>query len=191
MRFGLLTLIEELPDRWRGYVVALWRCDCGVEKKIPMYRVKSGNAKSCGCLKERHGACKSGTRTAEYVAWGAMNARCRAKKGRDFDGYAARGIHICDRWAVYENFLSDMGPRPSPAHSVGRIDNNLGYSPDNCRWETPLQQQRNTKKSKRWHIRGLGFESAREAGKHYAVDHKTILYWVKTHKDGCYVVDRY
>ena len=190
-RYHQLTLVETLPERWRNYVVGLWRCDCGTEKKLPIARVKSGNAKSCGCLKLKHGGAVRGTKTVEYTAWQAMHARCNATKGRDAKAYRERGIGVCERWQVFENFLEDMGLRPSAEHSLDRRNNNKGYSPDNCRWATPEQQLCNRRDSVTWHIKGLTFESLRRAGEHFAVDGKTIHYWVKTGKEGCYVTRKY
>jgi len=191
VRYGDLVLMEKLPERWRGNVVGLWKCDCGEEKRLPMARVRAGQAKSCGCKRTKHGECKRGVNSPEYVAWIAMRARCSAKQGRDHEAYSARGISICERWASFDNFLNDMGRKPSPQHSLGRIDNNLGYSPRNCQWETPIQQQRNTRRSNRWHIKGRDFESVRAAAACFGVDHKTVRYWVKTSKDGCYAIPRY
>lgn len=110
-RFHQLTLVETLPERWRNNVVGLWRCDCGKEKKLPMFRVKSGHAKSCGCLKLKHGGAARGTKTAEYTAWLAMHSRCNATEGRDAKTYRERGITVCERWQAFENFLADMGKR--------------------------------------------------------------------------------
>lgn len=191
MRFHQLTLIEKLPERWRNNVVGLWRCDCGNEKKLPIVRVKSGHAKSCGCLKLKHGGAARGTKTAEYVAWQAMHARCNATKGRDAKTYRDRGISVCERWHTYEHFLADMGLRPSPLHSLDRRDNDKGYSPDNCRWATSEQQLCNRRESLTWHIKGLTFDSLRRAGEHFGVDSKTIHYWVKTGKEGCHVARKY
>lgn len=185
MRYGKLTLLRELPERSRGGRVGLWQCDCGNTKALPYMRVRSGHAKSCGCLKRPHG----GTGTPEYVAWTAMRGRCAAKSGHDFDNYASRGIGVCARWDDFSAFLADMGPKPSSDHSLGRIDNDLGYSPDNCRWETPTEQMRNTRTSMIWNVR-LQFPSVREAADHFGVNHKTIRYWVKT-KEDCNAVSRY
>jgi hypothetical protein len=190
-RYGQLTFLRALPDRFRGGKVSLWLCDCGAEKVIPNAQIKYGGTKSCGCLRTKHGAASRGTKSAEYKAWMAMRARCNASRGRDFEAYAARGIGFCERWESFDNFLFDMGARPSARHSLGRIDNNKGYGPENCRWETPAQQARNKRRSKTWHIRGLTFESTREAGKHFGVDATTISYWVKTGKDGCRANPRY
>jgi hypothetical protein len=188
MKFGRLTLVETLADRWRGNVVALWRCECGAEKKLPMARVKAGQAKSCGCLKTIHG--HAGRNTPEYVAWQAMHSRCRSKTARNRSIYAERGIRVCERWSSFEAFLHDLGPKPTPCHSLDRIDNNRGYEPGNVRWATAVEQQRNTRLSLRWHIKGKWFESCREAASHYGVDQKTVRQWTKKRED-CHVAPRY
>lgn len=185
-RYNMLELVEVLPRRHRNGRVGLWRCDCGTIKEIPFVNVRGGTAKSCGCLRSKHGA----TGTPEYVAWNAMRARCAATKGRDFESYAARGIAVCERWNSFENFLADMGPKPSPSHSLGRRDNDIGYEPGNCRWETPTEQARNTRVSKVWSIKGETFDSCRAAAAHFGVDHKTIRYWIKT-KEDCHAEPRY
>jgi hypothetical protein len=78
-----------------------------------------------------------------------MKARCENPKNPKYYRYGARGITVCRRWAEsFEAFLSDMGERPSPHHSIDRINNNGNYDPGNCRWATPLQQARNTRRNR-------------------------------------------
>ena len=73
-----------------------------------------------------------------YRIWVNMRRRCR--KGKR---YAQRGITVCERWEDFDTFVSDIGERPSPQHSLDRIDNNLGYTPENCRWATQSEQNEN------------------------------------------------
>lgn len=82
--------------------------------------------------------------TPEYKAWASMKARCSNSKRHNYHRYGGRGICVCERWLKFENFLADMGPRPSPSHSLDRYPNNDGnYEPGNCRWATRVEQAGN------------------------------------------------
>lgn len=86
------------------------------------------------------------SRTAEHKIWGGIISRCEDPENRY---YAGRGIKMCQRWRdSFLNFLQDMGPRPSPSHSIERIDNDADYGPTNCRWATRLDQNRNTRQNR-------------------------------------------
>jgi len=150
-RFGKLiavrcvSTIGEKP-RW------LCRCDCGGENTILADSLRSGRTKSCGCIRgfaivgnRTHGL----SATAEHGIWRRMIGRCHCPTSDHYDRYGGRGIAVCDRWREsFENFLADMGKRPSPQHSIGRKDNDGPYCPDNCEWETQTQQTRNLSRNR-------------------------------------------
>lgn len=88
---------------------------------------------------------KGGQRdTPEYEAWVAMRKRCTRRWHKSWPRYGGRGIAVCERWSDFLNFLADMGRRPSPEHSLDRIDNDGNYEPSNCRWATAKTQRRNS-----------------------------------------------
>jgi hypothetical protein len=94
---------------------------------------------------------RSSQRTAEYRAWANIKNRCHNELTPAYAYYGARGIAVCDKWRnSYESFLADMGRRPSPSHSIDRIDNDRGYEPGNCRWATLSEQRRNTRAVQRF-----------------------------------------
>jgi hypothetical protein len=85
----------------------------------------------------------------EYRAWQAMRQRCLNSKCESYKDYGARGIAICDRWSSFQSFYSDMGPRPSPKHSIDRRDNDGNYEPSNCTWSTKVRQSNNRRDNRR------------------------------------------
>ncbi len=147
----------------------LCRCKCSAEAMVCRSSLTSGNSKSCGCYKKEqvsirfktHGATtiKNRRGTPEFWAWSAMICRCHKPKTKLYHHYGGRGISVCVRWRhSFENFLEDMGLRPSRKHSLDRYPNNNGnYEPENCRWATQKQQMNNTRCNVVLH---LGGESA-------------------------------
>jgi len=95
------------------------------------------------------------SRTPEYKAWKRMRCRCNNPGAHNYKDYGGRGITVCDRWDSFENFLSDMGPRPSAWHSVERNQNDGDYEPGNCVWATKTEQARNRRSSRFLEIDGV------------------------------------
>jgi|ERR1700683_3314657 len=88
---------------------------------------------------EQHGR----TSLPEYSVWNGMWKRCTGKNEPSYANYGGRGITVCERWKSFSTFLSDMGSRPSPQHTLDRTDNDKGYCPENCKWATRAEQNRN------------------------------------------------
>jgi hypothetical protein len=113
--------------------------------------------------------------SAEYKAWDSARNRCRNPKNRKFRLYGGRGINFCDRWNnSFENFLSDMGVKPSPDHSLDRKDSNGDYTPENCRWATIVEQNNNRSFNRRLVVNGQAITVA-EAARVTGIPHATIL----------------
>lgn len=97
--------------------------------------------------KIKHGHSVDHVLSLTYKSWRRMKARCLNKSSASYHLYGARGIRFCDEWKDFSAFLSDMGERPSANHSLDRIDANGIYEKRNCRWATPTQQARNTRRN--------------------------------------------
>lgn len=154
-RFGRLVAVERAG---RNYArLAMWKCvcDCGNEKICTGASLRSGNTKSCGCLQRdvaktyntKHGLTKH---KRLYLVWKTMKKRCLNTSDEHYDRYGGRGITVCDEWlhnfqAFYDWAMTNGYDENAPYGqcTLDRIDNNMGYSPDNCRWVDMKTQSNN------------------------------------------------
>jgi hypothetical protein len=149
-RFGRLAVISfggishRSASRPHGKPTWACVCDCGTDVTILGASLLSGITTSCGCFRIEQITKHGFSRSKEYQAWSHAIQRCYNQNDPHYDDYGGRGIYVCDRWkSSFENFLADMGFAPSKSHSIDRIDNDKGYTPDNCRWALPTTQLSN------------------------------------------------
>lgn len=190
-KFGHLTVTDGNPARINRIIHWPCRCDCGGLKYVTSANLCSGRVSSCGCLKLIHGESRRGGMTDEYKSWAAMKARCTRKSHAGFIRYGGRGIAVCDRWMKFENFLNDMGRKPTPRHHIDRIDTNGNYDGDNCRWVTQKENNQNRRDSRWVFIGGIRYNSLREAENITGIPRKKISGNIKKGASGYYSEAKY
>jgi len=179
-RFGRLTVLSRDVDKKRYNWVCV--CDCGKTVSVNGWALRSGNTRSCGCLRSEvshrrmtahgHTIGYRGTRT--YYTWQGVKSRCMNERDPNYPRYGGRGITMCDRWRdSFEAFLEDMGEKPVGTW-IERVDNERGYEPENCVWATPQEQNNNRRDSRFLEFNGRSqtmAQWAREVG----VPYKTVF----------------
>lgn len=158
-KYGRLTALKEVPSNNKG---TMWmcRCDCGNIKTVYLGHLRMGRIKSCGCLqnearienKTTHGC----SNTRMYSIWESMKQRCHNPKNHAYPRYGGRGIHVCAEWGAFDNFKrwAEMNGYQDDL-TLDRIDNDLGYSPSNCRWITMKEQQSNRRNNRFMTLDGI------------------------------------
>jgi len=177
-KYGRLTIVKKSHSVYG----IMWEClcDCGNITYVRTGHLNSGSVKSCGCLlKESQNSLKIHGQYYNdiYPVWLDMKRRCYDQNRKDYVNYGGRGIKVCDRWLNnVVIFIKDTGARPK-GYTLERINTNGDYEPSNCKWASKAEQNRNSRHSKRWMIKGEIFDSASLAGEAFNVSHATIVRW--------------
>lgn len=156
-QFGRLTVVGYAGKNKHGDSDWKCKCDCGNYVVVVSGNLRSGHTRSCGCLRsdtitehDKKRAIHGMSRTKIYITWNNMKSRCMNPQNISYSNYGGRGITVCERWLSFENFIADMGPTYKQGLQLDRIDNNKGYSPDNCRWVTHKENQNNKRNNRRF-----------------------------------------
>lgn len=157
-RFGKLVAIRRIGTTKKRSAIWECQCDCGNMTNVTsseLTRTKRASTKSCGCLKIDREWKHGGNGTLLYKKWSSMRARCRNPNSPSYTAYGGRGISVCSEWedfAVFREWALNNGYKREL--QIDRIDNNLGYFPDNCRWVTSKENNNNRRSNRHITYRG-------------------------------------
>lgn len=183
LRFGRLVVIEAAENkgkkpRW------LCQCDCGKTKIVHSSSLKNGNTKSCGCFRTETTIARCSTNRSKdktlYAVWNTIKQRCNNPNNKSYSNYGGRGITICDEWYNYDNFYEwSINNGYKHGLEIDRINNSLGYSPDNCRWVTKSVNANNKRNVKQYTINGES-KSLPEWCREYNINYDTV--YLRVHR---------
>jgi len=155
-RYGKLTTLENLgtrpPRRKHGYWKCL--CDCGSITVVRADGLSRGTTQSCGCYQRERVTKHGRDGMPEFRIWTLMKRRCNSTADPAYGNYGGRGVAVCAEWQDFDQFLADMGLRPSARYTLERKDNDLGYSPGNCKWATRTEQGVNKRNNRHLTFQG-------------------------------------
>ena len=180
-RYGRLEVIEEFGRDKIGNVLWKCKCDCGNETIVRSADLNNGHSRSCGCLiadTTRRSMTTHGQRkTRLYRIWTNMKNRCFNKNYKNYKRYGAKGITVCDEWSGENDFINFYMWAMSSGYkeylTIDRIDNNEGYSPDNCRWATYEEQANNKTNNRLFRFNGET-QTLSEWSKIYDINQSTL-----------------
>lgn len=185
LSYGTLTVIERTTSNKYGKARWVCQCSCGRTKIVSGNDLQMGNVKSCGCRRwgfwTKHGETVGGV-SRFYSVWAGMLDRCRNKKNKRYKVYGGRGIIVCKRWYDFSNFKNDMHDAYINHFNINngdtyidRMNNDLSYTPENCRWATQRQQQNNRSNNCRLSLQSGETHTIAEWARIYGVS-SSVLY---------------